>query len=295
MAQIFFNSDICYPTQRKPMTKTKETLTTESVIKDKFASDEYIDNNRPLPKIQPLRGESGADACGYFISAANMAACGWIDFDPSQIISYEFNSGSTEEGILIKEPRMVAIEKTPLFAIDRAASTESERMVCAGNYRKSEHSDRSKFGCARIYNVLLLNDSNQLLHESPLVYLAKGANLASFAIHWQQLIDEVTKCHAIANSIPIRPRDARFKSLCVFQFTVKRELAGNNAKSPACKVHSHVEPTQGSWEQFFLGRNDSMTNKVFDLLMPTQSLVLPQRSQPLALPLGELEGEIEYA
>jgi Family of unknown function (DUF5895) len=268
------------------MTKTKETLTTEAVIKDKFASDEYIDNNRPLPRIQPLRGESGADACGYFISAANMAAAGWIDFDPDRIVSYEFNSGSTEEGILIKEPRMVVVEKTPLFAIDRIASTKAERMVCADIYRKSEHSDRSKYGCARIYNILLLDASNQLLHETPLVYLAKGANLASFAQHWQQLTDEVTKCHATANSIPARPRDARFKSLCVFQFTVKRELAGNNAKSPACKVYSHVEPTQDNWEQFFLGRNDGMTNKVFDLLLPTQSL---------ALPPGELEGGIEYA
>ncbi len=286
------------------MTKTKETLTTEAVIKDKFASDEYIDNNRPLPRIQPLRGESGADACGYFISAANMAAAGWIDFDPDRIVSYEFNSGSTEEGILIKEPRMVVVEKTPLFAIDRAASTKAERMVCADIYRKSEHSDRSRYGCARIYNVLLLDASNQLLHETPLVYLAKGANLASFAFHWQQLTDEVTKCHATANSIPARPRDARFKSLCVFQFTVKRELAGNNAKSPACKVRSHVEPSQDNWERFFLGRNDGMTNKVFDLLLPTQSLALPQSSQPsllpqssqaLALPPGELEGEIEYA
>jgi hypothetical protein len=277
------------------MTKTKEILTNESVIKDKFASDEYIDNNRPLPRIQPLRGESGADACGYFISAANMAACGWIDFDPDRIVSYEFNSGSTEEGILIKEPRMAVVEKTPLFAIDRVASTEAERMVCAGVYRKSEHSDRSKYGCARIYNVLLLDASNQLLHETPLVYLAKGSNLASFAQHWQRLTDEVTKCHATANSIPTRPRDARFKSLCVFQFTVKRELAGNNAKSPACKVYSHVEPTQDNWDRFFLGRNDGMTNKVFDLLMPTQSLALPQNSQTLALPPSESEVEIEYA
>jgi hypothetical protein len=106
--------------------------------------------------------------------------------------------------------------------------------------------------------------------------VAKGANQASFSCHWQQLVNEVTKCHAIANSIPARAKDARFNSLCVFQFDVKRELAGNNAKSPACKVHSHVVPTQANWEQFFLGRQDEVANRFLNLLTPTTELTLPQ-------------------
>jgi hypothetical protein len=64
--------------------------------------------------------------------------------------------------------------------------------------------------------------------------------------------------------------------LCVFQFTVKRELAGNNAKSPACKVHSHISPTQTNWEQFFLGRQNAIADKFLNLLAPTTELTLPQ-------------------
>ena len=89
-------------------------------------------------------------------------------------------------------------------------------------------------------------------------------------------MNQVTKCHAIANSIPARAKDVRFNSLCVFQFTVKRELAGNNAKSPACKVHTHVEPTQANWEQFFLGRQDEIADRFLNLLAPTTELTLPQ-------------------
>ena len=62
----------------------------------------------------------------------------------------------------------------------------------------------------------------------------------------------------------------------MFQFTVKRELAGAGAKSPACKVHSHVEPTQENWEQFFLGRQDEIADRFLNLLAPTTELTLPQ-------------------
>jgi hypothetical protein len=139
--------------------------------------------------------------------------------------------------------------------------------------------------------VVLLDQNNQPLHEIGLAYVAKGANQASFSFHWQQLVHEVTKCHAIANSIPARAKDARFNSLCVFEFTVKRELAGNNAKSPACKVHSHIAPTMANWESFFLGRNDEVADRFLNLMCPTSELVLPQ-SNLLALPAAEEFGEI---
>lgn len=61
----------------------------------------------------------------------------------------------------------------------------------------------------------------------------------------------------------------------MFQFTVKRELAGTNTKSPACKVDSHVAPTQENWETFFLGRNDELADRVLNILCPTTELVLP--------------------
>jgi hypothetical protein len=245
-------------------------------VRDRFAAPEYVNPNARLPRIQALRGENGASECGYFITETEMAKAGWRSIDESSTIVYEYNSGGKERGLLIQSPRMLVVPRSPLFAFDRQLSRSEGRLVVAGQYSKQLYSNREQYGTAQCYEVLLLDEHNQPLHEIGLAYVAKGANQASFSCHWQQLVNEVTKCHAIANSIPARAKDARFNSLCVFQFDVKRELAGNNAKSPACKVHSHVVPTQANWEQFFLGRQDEVANRFLNLLTPTTELTLPQ-------------------
>ncbi len=249
--------------------------TVQEPIRDRFAAPEYINPNARLPRIQALRGENEASECGYFITETEMAKAGWREIDETQTIVYEYNSGGKERGLLIKSPRMLVVPRSPLFAFDRHISRQEGRLVVAGQYNKQLYSDREQYGTAQCYEVLLLDEQNQPLHEIGLAYVAKGANQASFSYHWQLLVNEVTKCHAIANSIPARAKDLRFNSLCVFQFSVKRELAGNNAKSPACKVHSHVAPTQANWEQFFLGRQDEIADRFLHLLAPTNELTLP--------------------
>ncbi len=255
---------------------TVELPNIQTTTRDRFAAPEYVNPNARLPRIQALRGENGASECGYFITETEMAKAGWREIDASQTIVYEYNSGGKERGLLIQSPRMLVVPRSPLFAFDRQNSRQEGRLVVAGQYNKQLYSNREQYGTAQCYEVLLLDDQNQPLHEIGLAYVAKGANQASFSSHWQQLVNEVTKCHAIANSIPARAKDVRFNSLCVFQFTVKRELAGNNAKSPACKVHSHVAPTQATWEQFFLGRQDDIADRFLNLLAPTSELSLPQ-------------------
>jgi Family of unknown function (DUF5895) len=249
--------------------------TAPTTARDRFAAPEYVNPNARLPRIQALRGENGASECGYFITETEMAKAGWGQIDETELIVYEYNSGGKERGLLLQSPRMLVVPRSPLFAFDRQASRQEERLIVAGRYSKQQYSNRDKYGTAQCYEIVLLDEQNQPLHEIGLAYVAKGANQASFSFHWQQLVNEVTKCHAIANSIPARAKDVRFNSLCVFQFTVKRELAGNNAKSPACKVHSHVAPTQANWEQFFLGRQDDIADRFLNLLAPTTELVLP--------------------
>lgn len=252
-----------------------QSPTTQEPIRDRFAAPEYINPNARLPRIQALRGENGASECGYFITETEMAKAGWREIDQTKTIVYEYNSGGKERGLLIQSPRMLVVPRSPLFAFDRQISRQEGRLVVAGQYNKQLYSNREQYGTAQCYEVLLLDDQNQPLHEIGLAYVAKGANQASFSYHWQLLVNEVTKCHAIANSIPARAKDLRFNSLCVFQFSVKRELAGNNAKSPACKVHSHIAPTQDNWEQFFLGRQDEIADRFLNLLAPTNELTLP--------------------
>jgi hypothetical protein len=272
-----------------PPELSPEAIPAPIQTRDRFAAPEYVNPNARLPRIQALRGENGASECGYFITETEMTKAGWGQIDEQELIVYEYNSGGKERGLLIQSPRMLVVPRSPLFAFDRQVSRQEERLIVAGQYNKQQYSDRDKYGTAQCYEVVLLDEHNQPLHEIGLAYVAKGANQASFSFHWQQLVNEVTKCHAIANSIPARAKDVRFNSLCVFQFTVKRELAGNNAKSPACKVHSHVAPTQENWEQFFLGRQDEIADRFLNLLAPTTELVLPKAN---VLSLAEHSAEM---
>jgi Family of unknown function (DUF5895) len=251
----------------------------EPVVRDRFANTEYVDTNARLPKIVALRGEDGAEQCGYFLTEAELAKAGWKNIDENELIVYSYNSGGKERGLLTKSPRMLVVPRSPLFAYDRQLTRQEERLYIAGAYQKSKFSDREKYGTGQAYEVILLSENNEPLHETSLAYVAKGSNQASFAFHWQQLVTEVTKCHATANSIPARAKDIRFQCLCVFQFSTKRELAGNNAKSPACKVDSHISPTQENWETFFLGRNDAIADYFLDLIVPTTELFLPSMEQ----------------
>jgi len=273
---------------------TSKTGETNPIVRDRYASAEYVNPNARLPKIQALRGENSAEECGYFVVEQEMIKAGWKNIKEAELIIYEFNSGGKERGILIKSPRMLVVPRSPLFAFDRQASRAEEKTVVAGQYSKQLHSDREKYGTSQCFEVLLLDSNNQPLHEIGFAFVPKGASQASFSIHWQQLVDEVTKCHAVANGISARAKDVRFTSLCVFEFTVKRELAGTKAKSPACKVHSHTAPTQANWEQFFLGRNDEIGDRLLNILCPTTELTLPT-SSILALPAATeaIDGEID--
>jgi Family of unknown function (DUF5895) len=265
-------------------TKAAPVVTYE---RDMFASDEYVDTSARLPRIQALRGENGAEGCGYFIKIDDLANSGWVDFDEKDLITYEYNSGGTELGLLLKKPRMLVKQYSPMFAIDKLASKEAEKQVVIGKYEKAIHGNRELFQAAVAYEVFLLDANNKPLHEIPFAYIAKGANLGTFSTKWEECVKLITQLHARANSIPAKAKDARFKAMCVFEFTVKRELAGTAAKSPSCKVDTFTRPTMDNWSEYFLGRNKEIATNLLNILAPTGKLLLPQN-------LGsEVEGEEE--
>ncbi len=263
-------------TQTAPMILDASISTT----RDRFAGSEYTDPQARLPRIQALRGEKGEVDCGYFITEAEMEKAGWYEVKAKDLITYEYNSGGQEKGLLIKSPRMLVVQRSPIFAFDRQISQQEKRMMVVGAYSRQLHNEREKYGLGQYYEVMLLGANNEPLHEISCAYLAKGANQASFSTHWQQLVNEVTRCHAIANQIPARPKNAMFSSLCVFQFSVKRELAGASLKSYACKVNSHIAPIQADWESFFLGRQAETADRFLGLMAPTSelSLALPEQN-----------------
>jgi Family of unknown function (DUF5895) len=267
-------------------------------IQDRFATPEYNDPAAKLPKIQALRGEKGDIDCGYFITEAEMEKAGWYSAKAKDLVTYQFNSGGQEKGLLLKTPRMLVVQRSPIFAFDRQASVQQKQMVVAGAYSRQAHKEREKYGLGQYYEVLLLDENNEPLHELSLGYLAKGSNQASFSAHWQQLTNEITRFHAQANGIPARPKNSMFTCLCVFQFSVKRELAGTSMKSFACKVDGHVSPTAANWEGFFLGRDEETADRFLNLMVPSEPnmLMLPQFHESAAAeaPKEVVDGELVF-
>ncbi|MEG4165930.1 DUF5895 domain-containing protein, partial [Microcoleus sp. S36b_B5] len=108
-SEVNVQSDVDIQSDAMPIPEVVEA----TIERDEFASPDFVDPDARLPRIQALRGESNLEHCGYFITVDQMAQAGWQDFDESQLIKYTFNSSQTEQGILIKKPRMIVCPKTP--------------------------------------------------------------------------------------------------------------------------------------------------------------------------------------
>lgn len=247
-------------------------------VRDRFASPEYCAPNAKLPFIQSLRGENPSE-CGFFINLEQMTKAGWLDITET-LDTYTFSSGLVEQGFLLKQPRMLVVPKSGLLAARTVKTDNGSELELLGKYR--EFKGQAGVTNVEIFEVLLLDCDNQPLHEIPFQYIAKGATQATFAAHYQQLILEVTLCHAQANGIAARPKNHEFNALCVFELEVVRELAGNGQKSPACKVASHSIPTMTDWTSFFLGRNDELADRVLQLLGISVSDAVFAAAKPIA-------------
>lgn len=252
-----------------------------TVQRDEFASEEYIDPNARLPRIQALRGEDPKQ-CGYFIEINQAAKAGWLDFNEKDLIEYTFSSGEQEQGLLFKKMRTLVCPRTPVLALNKSATKEQQAAVFDGYYKKAIHKKDDNFVNFQAFEVILLNKENKPLHQVPLSLKLRGAAQASFSEKWQDFIQKITSCHAIVNQVAATEKTMAFKSLCVFAFEVKREMAGEETKSPACKVVSYEVPTLENWRDYFVGFDDLAKEFAWQGLQPKRPLIHPD--QILALP-----------
>ncbi|WP_373539532.1 DUF5895 domain-containing protein [Chamaesiphon sp.] len=254
-------------------------MTNPQPVRDRFASPEYCNPDAKLPFIQSLRGENPAE-CGFFISLDQMGKASWLNM-PEILDTYTFSSGAIERGLIFRQPRMLVVPKSGLLAARTVkAENGNSELELLGNYR--DFKGRAGITNIQIFQVLLLDLDNCPLHEIPLQYIAKGSTQATFATHYQQFLLEITMCHAHSNGISARPKNLEFNVLCVFEFEVVRELAGNGQKAWACKVASHTKPTIDNWESFFLGRNDDLANRTLQLLDIPVSNAVFAAAKPVA-------------
>ena len=239
-----------------------------------LSSPDFIDPNARLPRIQVVRGEYDPQQFGFFIPLAEMAKAGWGDFDIEQIVEYKFQSGQTEQGLLLKAPRMLVCPKSIVFGIDRQKSQDEQTTVIVGEY--SKHKDSANVQNAQIYQIFLVNDKNEPLHQVPLMYKAKGANQATFSIEWQKFCGEFNACFSIINpQASSKPKNNAFNSLLVFCPQLSRDLVGDKVKGFAVRVVGYEKPTLENWTNFLFGATPEKANFVWQQLTPNDPLTLP--------------------
>lgn len=223
---------------------------TQSIERDQFVSDEFIDKNANLPTVIVLNDQLH---CGYFIPVSTMAKCGWIDFDETQLISHTFRSLETEQGILIPNPRMLVCPKTELYQFDVEVSEQQKKRAIVGLYNAAFKDDKN-IKTERLYLVFFLDENNNPLHSLPLKYAARGVNGATFEVERRVFKAQLETCHALINQVPAKPKNDLFHALGVFCFTTQAELIGEKQnKSWCCRVVSHQAPTTENWKDYFVG------------------------------------------
>lgn len=257
----------------------------ELIERDEFGGEEYIDRNASLPTVTVLNDQVN---CGYFIPLEVMAKCGWLNFEDNELVSHTYRSGTIDQGILIKEPRMLICPKTELYQFDDKATKEQKSKVIVGLYNP-DLKDDPNIKNERLYLVFFLDKDNKPLHTTPLRYAARGVNGTTFELERRKYKLEMEVCHALANQIPAKPKNDRFHSLTVFCFQTKAELVGKDQKSWGCRVVGHEKPAINNWTNYFVGYS-SLKEFAWSALEPGQHIdvlsvpVLESGSERAALP-----------
>jgi Family of unknown function (DUF5895) len=253
------------------MTVTKNTteVTAIEYKGDMFATSEYDEVSNRVARIQCLRGETDPKGFGFFITESDLAKVGY-NYNIEDLVEYQYNTGGVENGLLIQSPRMLIAQKTGLMAKKEVESDGVTYSVYEA-YDTNLHADRTVYKPCTGYDILLLDKDNNLLHESPLFYTAKGSNGASFNAELTKYFNEMVALHAKLNKVPKRNKDWRFKSLCVFVPALARELAGDKAKSFACKFVGYQSPTATTFKDLFIGIDYDKAQEVWSILNPVQT------------------------
>ena len=263
--------------------------------KNKYLSRQYAATDFSFPYIQGLRGEDPKQY-GYFVPLSQANKAGWRDLNPDKLTEYAYNTGKTEVGILLQQPRMSITPVCQLGMFDRKASLEDETLVVIGKWDRQLRGDEN-IGNFQIYLVMFFDEHKQPLHDIPLKLVAKGAQQATLSEQWQQFCVAVARCQAQSHKVFFSPRNEVFNALCLFQPRLIRKSVGEKTKSLALYVDGYVQPTVDNWQDFFIGTDEDLADMVVGLMNPRSRLLLADPTAgaisltPAADPQPQLEAQ----
>jgi hypothetical protein len=152
---------------------------------DEFDAPAFEGSDESLPYLQMLNQQDPGQA-GFFITTENAEA---VEFRPGagwEAHTTRFQSGETAAGYRSLSVRMLVLRKSALMMFNRDSGDYIDL------YRKAGY-DRATMVLKTRYLVYLLDESNQLLHEQPLLFTTKGAMCGDFGEVYQRFRREMSR------------------------------------------------------------------------------------------------------
>ena len=224
------------------MTATQLKQSTEPQV-DEFTGDVYAPNNQSLPYLQVLNNQDPNQA-GFFISTDNVTAVAFQPTEEWQQHEAHFQSGGSALGYRSLTARLAVVRRSPLLMFAR------EDQSFLGAFNRSRYNPQEVVLKTR-YLVYLVSQQKQLLHETPLLFTAKGSLCGSFGEHYGQFRNQMN--HAFGQA-----RNDKFFALSIFAIKLQPTLKGKEQKSWVCSIREHGVPTAENWKAFFLGYDDGI-------------------------------------
>jgi len=221
--------------------------------RDEFDSAAFEEQRESLPYLQMLNHQDPTQS-GFFITLENAEAAHFIP--TAEWIEHlaVFKNGQTVEGYRSLTGRLLILRKSKLLMFDR------ENGEFIGDYQKSRY-DRATMLLKTRYLTFLVDKDKRLLHQSPLLFTTKGSFCGSFGETLKQFHSEMSKAYGAATHAK-KARGERFMALSVLAVRVTPVLKGDRKKSWACSVESHGIPTSENWQQFFIGYQPDIKDRI---------------------------------
>ena len=221
--------------------------------RDEFDSAAFEEQRESLPYLQMLNHQDPTQS-GFFITLENAEA---VHFTPTEEWTEHlavFQNGQTAEGYRSLTARFLILRKSKLLMF----ACESSEFI--GDYQKSRY-DRATMVLKTRYLTFLVDKEKRLLHQSPLLFTTKGSFCGSFGETLKQFHSEMSKAYGAATHAK-KPRGDRFMALSVLAVRVTPVLKDDRKKSWVCSVESHGVPTIENWQQFFVGYQPDLKDRI---------------------------------
>ena len=236
--------------------------------RDEFDAAAFEDQQESLPYLQMLNHQD-LNLSGFFITLENAEAARFTPTEEWTDHLAVFQNGQTAEGYRSLTARFLILHKSKLLMFDR----ESSEFI--GEYKKSQY-DRTTMILKTRYLTFLVDKDKRLLHESPLLFTTKGSFCGSFGETLKQFHGEMSKAYGAATNAK-KPRGDRFMALSVLAVRVTPVLKGDKKKSWVCSVESHGVPTVENWQQFFVGYQPDLKDRILTAVDAWTEFGTPRR------------------